>query len=240
MPGVGTIANVAGVAVGGCLGVLASRWITPRLRETLMVVMGVLVVFVGVSGTLQRMLVVGPDGGLATTGTWMAIVSLVLGSTAGELLDLDGLVERFGTWLRDRTGNGGDGEFVDAFVSASLTVCVGAMAVVGSIQDALLHDPSVLLAKMALDLVIVMVMAASMGRGCIFAAVPVGLFQGTIELLSGLVHPVMTTAALADLSLVGNMLIFCVGVNLLFDRKIRVANMLPALVVAVAWANLLG
>ena len=240
MPGVGTIANVAGVAVGGCLGVLASRWITPRLRETLMVVMGVLVVFVGVSGTLQRMLVVGPDGGLATTGTWMAIISLVLGSTAGELLDLDGLVERFGTWLRDRTGNGGDGEFVDAFVSASLTVCVGAMAVVGSIQDALLHDPSVLLAKMALDLVIVMVMAASMGRGCIFAAVPVGLFQGAIELLSGLVRPVMTTAALADLSLVGNMLIFCVGVNLLFDRKIRVANMLPALVVAVAWANLLG
>lgn len=79
-----------------------------------------------------------------------------------------------------------------------------------------------------------------MGRGCIFAAVPVGLFQGAIELLSGLVRPVMTTAALADLSLVGNMLIFCVGVNLLFDRKIRVANMLPALVVAVAWANLLG
>lgn len=240
MPGVGTIANVAGIAAGGCLGVLASGRITPRLRETLMVAMGVLVVFVGVSGTLQHMLVVGADGGLTTTGTWMAIVSLVLGSTAGELLDLDGLVGRFGTWLRDRTGNGGDRQFVDAFVSASITVCVGAMAVVGSIQDALLEDPGVLLAKTALDLVIVMVMAASMGRGCIFAAVPVGLFQGAIELLSGLLRPVMTTAALADLSLVGNMLIFCVGVNLLFDRKIRVANMLPALVVAVAWANLLG
>lgn len=89
---------------------------------------------------------------------------------------------------------------------------------------------------MALDLVIVMVMTASMGKGCIFSALSIGLFQGSIELLSGLLRPVMTEAALSNLSLVGNMLIFCVGVNLLFDRKIRVANLLPSLVIAVVWA----
>ena len=224
----GSLVNMLAIFAGCFVGVTLGRFIPERFNSAIEKGIALCVFYIGL------------DGVLAGSDTLVAILSMVLGVILGELLDLDGLVERFGTWLRDRTGNGGDGEFVDAFVSASLTVCVGAMAVVGSIQDALLHDPSVLLAKMALDLVIVMVMAASMGRGCIFAAVPVGLFQGAIELLSGLVRPVMTTAALADLSLVGNMLIFCVGVNLLFDRKIRVANMLPALVVAVAWANLLG
>ena len=236
MPGLGTIVNVLGVTAGGLVGLLAGGRLGERMRETLMVAMGVLVIYIAIAGSLQQMLVIGPDGAISTQGTMMAIASLGFGAVIGELADLDGKVERFGQWLRDRTGNSGDARFVDAFVTASLTVCVGAMAVVGAIQDALLADPSVLYAKMALDLVIVMVMTASMGKGCIFSALSIGLFQGSIELLSGLLRPVMTEAALSNLSLVGNMLIFCVGVNLLFDRKIRVANLLPSLVIAVVWA----
>lgn len=236
MPGLGTIVNVLGVTAGGLVGLLAGGRLKERMRETLMVAMGVLVIYIAIAGSLQQMLVIGPDGAISTRGTMMAIASLGFGAVIGELADLDGKVERFGQWLRDRTGNSGDAQFVDAFVTASLTVCVGAMAVVGAIQDALLADPSVLYAKMALDLVIVMVMTASMGKGCIFSALSIGLFQGSIELLSGLLRPVMTEAALSNLSLVGNMLIFCVGVNLLFDRKIRVANLLPSLVIAVVRA----
>ena len=236
MPGLGTIVNVLGVIAGGLVGLLAGGRLGERMRETLMVAMGVLVIYIAIAGSLQQMLVIGPDGAISTRGTMMAIASLGFGAVIGELADLDGKVERFGQWLRDRTGNSGDAQFVDAFVTASLTVCVGAMAVVGAIQDALLADPSVLYAKMALDLVIVMVMTASMGKGCIFSALSIGLFQGSIELLSGLLRPVMTEAALSNLSLVGNMLIFCVGVNLLFDRKIRVANLLPSLVIAVVRA----
>lgn len=236
MPGLGTIVNVLGVIAGGLVGLLAGGRLGERMRETLMVAMGVLVIYIAIAGSLQQMLVIGPDGAISTQGTMMAIASLGFGAVVGELADLDGKVERFGQWLRDRTGNSGDARFVDAFVTASLTVCVGAMAVVGAIQDALLADPSVLYAKMALDLVIVMVMTASMGKGCIFSALSIGLFQGSIELLSGLLRPVMTEAVLSNLSLVGNMLIFCVGVNLLFDRKIRVANLLPSLVIAVVWA----
>ena len=236
MPGLGTIVNVLGVIAGGLVGLLAGGRLGERMRETLMVAMGVLVIYIAIAGSLQQMLVIGPDGAISTQGTMMAIASLGFGAVVGELADLDGKVERFGQWLRDRTGNSGDARFVDAFVTASLTVCVGAMAVVGAIQDALLADPSVLYAKMALDLVIVMVMTASMGKGCIFSALSIGLFQGSIELLSGLLRPVMTEAALSNLSLVGNMLVFCVGVNLLFDRKIRVANLLPSLVIAVVWA----
>lgn len=240
MPGLGTIANVLGVVVGGLVGLFAGNVLKDRMRETLMVAMAVLVIYIGIAGTLQKMLVVGPDGTLEAHGTMMAIASMGLGAVLGELVDLDSKVEIFGKWLRDRTGNSGDAAFVDAFVTASLTVCVGAMAVVGSIQDALLADPSVLFAKMALDAVIVMVMTASMGKGCIFSAVSIGIFQGTVELLSQLLRPVMTPAAISNLSLVGNMLIFCVGVNLLTDRKIRVANLLPALVIAVVWALVAG
>ena len=123
-------------------------------------------------------------------------------------------------------------------MTASLTVCVGAMAVVGSIRDGIYGDYSILAAKAVLDLIIVLVMTASMGKGCIFSAVPVGIFQGILTLLAALVEPLMTEQALSNLSLTGSMLIFCVGVNLLWGKKIRVANLLPAIFVAVAWAFL--
>jgi uncharacterized membrane protein YqgA involved in biofilm formation len=112
------------------------------------------------------------------------------------------------------------------------------MAVVGSIQDGISGDYSVLMAKAVLDLIIIMVMTASMGKGCIFSAIPVGLFQGSITLLAQLAEPLMTETAMNNLSLTGSMLIFCVGVNLVWGKMIKVANLLPAIFVAVAWAFL--
>ena len=155
---------------------------------------------------------------------------------AGELLDLDARFETLGTWLRDKTGSSGDARFVDGFVTASLTVCIGAMAIVGSIQDGLAGDWSTLALKGALDAVIVCAMAASMGRGCLFSALPVAVLQGSVTALATLLHPIMTQAALANLSLVGSALIFCVGVNLIWPRTFKPANMLPAVVIAVALA----
>ena len=125
---------------------------------------------------------------------------------------------------------------MEGFVTASLTVCIGAMAVVGAIQDGVYGDYSVLAAKAVLDLIIIIIMTASMGKGCIFSAIPVALFQGSITILSTFLEPLMTEAALSNLSLTGSILIFCVGVNLIWEKKLRVANMLPALLVAVAWA----
>ena len=110
------------------------------------------------------------------------------------------------------------------------------MAIVGSIQDGILGDWSTLALKGALDCVIVCAMAASLGKGCIFSALPVGIFQGTITLMARFIQPIMTEAALVDLSLVGSMLIFCVGVNLIWEHTFKPANMLPAVVVAVVCA----
>ena len=127
----------------------------------------------------------------------------------------------------------------DAFVTASLTVAVDAMSIVGAIQDGIAGDWSTLALKGAIDALLICTMTASMGRGCIFSAIPVLVFQGTITLLARLLQPIMTAAAVGNLSTVGSILIFCVGVNLIWGTKFRVANMLPALIVAVAAAFVL-
>ena len=233
MPGLGTIINVVLLVAGGLLGLAGGRFITPRIQDTLMKASGLCVLFIGLGGTMQKMLLI--DGkALATTGTTMLIVSFALGS----LINLEAAIENLGEWLKRKTGSEGDNEFTNAFVSTSLTVCIGAMAIVGSIQDGLLGDWSTLALKGALDCIIVCTMTASLGRGCIFSALPVAVFQGTITLFAGALSPIMTTTALNSLSLVGSMLIFCVGVNLIRPQTFRTANMLPSVVIAVIYALL--
>lgn len=108
---------------------------------------------------------------------------------------------------------------MDAFVTASLTVSIGAMAIVGAIQDGISGDYSTPALKAVLDMVIICVMSASMGKGCLFAAIPVGVLQGTVTLLAKAVQPIMTAQALSNLSLTGSILIFCVGINLLWEKS---------------------
>ena len=231
MPGLGTIINVALLVAGGLLGLAGGRFITPHIQDTLMKASGLCVLFIGLGGTMQKMLII--DGkALATTGTTMLIVSFALGSLIGEAINLEAAIENLGEWLKRKTGSEGDNKFTNAFV------CIGAMAIVGSIQDGLLGDWSTLALKGALDCIIVCTMTASLGRGCIFSALPVAVFQGTITLFAGALSPIMTTAALNSLSLVGSMLIFCVGVNLIRPQTFRTANMLPSVVIAVIYALL--
>ena len=236
MPGFGTIINVLFIIFGGTAGVLFGNKLSEKSRETLLLANAIAVLFIGISGALQHMFVLAGDGHLYTAGTMMMIASLSVGAIIGEFIDLEGKIERFGEWLKQRTGNSHDAGFVGAFVTASLTVCIGAMAIVGSLEDGISGDHSILLAKAVLDLIIVMVMAASMGKGCIFSAVPVGFLQGTVTAAAVLIRPFITDAAMNNLSLVGSILIFCVGVNLFWGKKIRVANLLPSLIIASAWA----
>lgn len=233
MVGLGTILNVAAIVAGGLIGLVFSRAISARYQQTLMQAIGVCVIFVGIGGAVQEM--VTADG-LQSGGTMMVVISYAVGSLLGEWIDLERRMEQFGTWLKIKTGNAREKQFVDAFVTASLTVCIGAMAIVGAIQDGLSGDHSTLALKAMLDMVIICVMSASMGKGCLFAAIPVGILQGAVTLLARAIQPLMTEAALANLSLTGSILIFCVGVNLLWEKKLKVANMLPSIVVAVILA----
>ena len=162
----------------------------------------------------------------------------ISGTVTGELLDLEGRLEQFGRWLKIKTGNSNEQGFVNAFVTASLTVCVGAMAVLGAIQDGISGDYTTLALEGLLDLVIICIMTTVLGKGCIFASVPVFIFQGLITLLARIIAPVMTDAALDHLALTGSMLILCVGINLLWENKLRVANMLPTILFSVIFAFL--
>lgn len=237
MAGAGTLINIAGILVGGLTGMTFGKIMKPRYQEILMLATGVCVLFIGMGGALENMLTI-TDGQLSSGGTLMIIICFALGSLLGEWLNIERQIARFGEWLKIKTGSRGDATFVDGFVTASMTICIGAMAVVGAIQDGIFGDYSVLAAKAVIDLILILVMTASMGRGCMFAAIPVGVFQGCITLLAKLIQPLMTEQALANLSLTGSIMIFCIGINLVWNRKIRVVNMLPTIVLAVAWAFL--
>ena len=237
MVGLGTIINTLAIILGGLGGLLFGRFLKESVQDALCKACGVSTLFLGIAGALEGMLTVEGTG-VVSGGTMLVIGCIALGSLIGALLNLEDGMERFGQWLKIKTGNARDTRFVDAFVTASLTVCIGAMAIVGSIQDGIKGDYSILAAKAVLDFIIIMVMTCSMGKGCIFSAIPVAIFQGSITALAGLIKPLMTDAALSNLSMIGSILIFCVGVNLVWGKKIQVANMLPAVVLAVAAAFL--
>lgn len=237
MTGLGTVINSASIVAGGLVGYFAGKFFRPEQQESLNKACGISVIFIAVAGAMQGMLKI--EGAEIVSGKSMLVVlCLALGTIMGELFGIEKGFENFGGWLKKKSGNSGDSTFVNAFVTASLTVSIGAMAVVGAIQDGLLGDFSTLAVKSVLDFIIVAVMTSAMGKGAVFSAVPVFVFEGAMTLLAKLLSPLMTPAALAYLSLIGSVLIFCIGVNLVWGKKLKVANMLPSVILAVSAAYL--
>lgn len=237
MTGLGTVINSASIVAGGLVGYFAGKFFRPEQQESLNKACGISVIFIAVAGAMQGMLKI--EGAEIVSGKSMLVVlCLALGTIMGELFGIEKGFENFGGWLKKKSGNSGDSTFVNAFVTASLTVSIGAMAVVGAIQDGLLGDFSTLAVKSVLDFIIIAVMTSAMGKGAVFSAVPVFVFEGAMTLLAKLLSPLMTPAALAYLSLIGSVLIFCIGVNLVWGKKLKVANMLPSVILAVAAAYL--
>lgn len=232
MIGTGTIANVLAIVIGGCIGMLAKGGLKAHYQEGILKAVGLAVLFIGASGALVGMLTV-ENGTLVSAGvgdTLAMVLALALGALAGEFIDLDRRMEQLGAWLKAKADRGGDSQFIQGFVTASLTVCIGAMAIVGSIQDWLTGNAATLYTKSILDFMLVMIFASIYGKGAVFSALPVGVLQGAVTLLAGLVAPVFSDSVIDNLSFLGNMLIFCVGVNLCFGTKFKLANLLPALV----------
>ena len=237
MIGLGTIINGAGIVAGGCVGHFTGRFFREAQQQSLNMACGISVLFIGIAGAMEGMLSISGTE-LASGKSMLVVLCLALGTIIGELMGIERGFECFGEWLKRKTGSSGDQGFVNAFVTASLTVSVGAMAVVGAIQDGLLGDYSTLAVKSVLDAIIIAVMTSSMGKGAIFSAIPVLVFEGCMTLLARLVSPVMTTLAVSYLSMIGSILIFCIGVNLIWGKKLNVANMLPAMLLAIVAAYL--
>ena len=150
MIGLGTLINVGGILLGGLLGALFGKTINVRIQETLMKATGLCVIFLGIGGAIEKMMTV-TETGLTSGGTMMIIGSFAIGSLIGEIWNIEKHLEHFGEWLKEKTKNDRDTKFVDGFVNTSLTVCIGAMAVVGAIQDGIAGDYSILAAKAVLD-----------------------------------------------------------------------------------------
>lgn len=191
MVGTGTLVNVAAIVLGGLLGLLVRGGLKEHYQDGILKAVGLAIVFLGASGALTGLLTV-EGGRLSTVGvrdTLAMVLAMALGALAGEFVDLDRHMEQLGAWLKAKADRGGDSQFIQGFVTASLTVCIGAMAIVGAIQDGLTGNAATLYTKAVLDFILVMIFASLYGKGAIFSALPVGVLQGDDNSVCGTALP---------------------------------------------------
>lgn len=230
----GTLVNGIAVTLGGLIGLLIRKGLPRRVEQTAMKLLGLAVFIIGVEGVITSMITV-QKGKLSADGSLMLIASLVLGGAAGELWDVDGGLNRCGKRIEARFGKEG---FAKGFINASLIFCVGAMAIVGALNDGLSGNPEILFIKSALDFICAIILGSTLGFGVIFSFIPVVLYQGGITLLSVWIAPLVSDALLNALCMVGYAIVMCIGINFLEFTVIRTANLLPALVVPILWEAL--
>ncbi|MEN6626963.1 MAG: DUF554 domain-containing protein [Candidatus Sumerlaeia bacterium] len=234
MIGTGTIVNTIAVIAGGIAGTAIKTGLSQRYRSIIMQAVGLSVVIIGVSGALQGIFRVTAKGAIDRGDIMLMIFSMVAGCIVGEWLDIEARLDSLGQWFQSKFARG-DGNFAEGFVTASLLFCVGAMAIVGALDDGLNGDTSTLFAKSILDGVSSIVFASTMGIGVAFSAVSVLVYQGAITLAAGFVKPWLTPEVIGQMSLVGNVLIMAIGINLLDIKKIKVGNMLPAVFIPLVY-----
>ena len=221
MIGTGTLVNAAAIIAGCVIGCLFKDGIPDKIQKTISIAVGVSVMLIGLLGVVDN-----------AGNTMLLVLSLVIGGVVGELIDFEAKFETLGEKIKKRfikEGSSSSATFVEGFVSASILFCVGAMAIVGSLNDGLLHDPSVLFTKAILDGITSVVMASSLGIGVGFSAGPILIYQGLITLLAGILEPVLTEELIRNMSFVGNAIIFCIGINFLWPKKVKVGNLFPAM-----------
>ena len=229
----GTLLNALGVVAGSLIGVALGRKIPKGLDEQILKVLGISTALIAITGIISAMFVVDTDAGrLVSSGGFLLLVSLVVGCVSGELIRIDERLNIFGKRVEQRLGASG---FARGFVSASLLFPVGAMAVIGPLNDGLTGDISVLVLKSALDFTASIILASTLGIGVLFSVIPLIIYQGTITLLAGVIYPFVSASLLNLISMVGYTIVLCIGINFVAGTNIRVANLLPALAVPVIY-----
>lgn len=211
----GAAVNSAAVAAGGLAGLFIGKLLPDRLQKALMSALALVVIGIAIPGIGQSQKPLVP------------ILSMVLGTIIGELLDLDRAVIRLGDWLQRKTG--GKGRFTDGFVNATMVFVVGAMSIMGGLNSGLIGDHTVLFSKSVIDCISALVFASTLGIGVVCAAVPVFLWEGLIAVLASLLSPLLGAEVIAEINAVGSLLLAAIGLNMLDITKIRLMNMVPAI-----------
>jgi uncharacterized membrane protein YqgA involved in biofilm formation len=240
MIGLGTIINVAAVILGSAIGLIIKNGLKERFQDILKQGCGVAAIFIGITGALSGLLYISDTGQIGTRNILLLVISIVVGSFFGELLNIEHhmehIGERFKKLVYTKRDPEKDNTFVEGFMTSTLVICVGAMAIVGSLQDGLTGDFTTLATKSVLDFVITIIFASTLGIGVMFSAIPLAIYQGTITLFAFLIADHMSDAMITNMSAIGSALIFCVGINLVFGKIIRVGNMLPAILIPIIYS----
>lgn len=223
----GSIINATVVVIGSAIGLLLKKGVGEKYEKAIMIALGISVLILGLNGVISSMATV-VDGVISTDGTIILIVSLVIGVIIGEWLKIDDRLNGLGDALEKKFKLG---NFSQGFVTATLIFCVGAMSIVGSLNDGISGDSSIIMVKSMLDGISSVILTAAMGIGVMFSAVPILLYQCGITLLASYISPLLSTELLNQICMVGYAMVICIGINFLNLTKIKTANFLPALLV---------
>ena len=226
---IGTLINAAAIILGTVVGLLLRKGIPQRFQDTIGQGQGLCVILIGLSSAIK------------TADVTCCIICMVIGSLLGALIDIEQRLNNLGMAIEHRVSpNGAEGSVARGFVTASLVFCVGAMAIVGSMDSGLRGDHSTLIAKSILDGVFALIFASSMGWGVGLSALAVLVYQGSIALLAMWIEPLLTTEIITEMSAVGGLLIMGIGLNMIYDKRIPVGNMLPAIFLPMAYLPLVA
>ena len=218
----GTIVNTIAIVVGGLIGLLFGQAFPEKIKKTVIQGIGLAILLIGGSMALQ------------TKNPLVIISSLVLGGIIGEWVDIELRLQNLGQWMERRFAKKGQGTgFTKAFVTTSLIYCVGAMAIMGSLESGLNGNHNILFAKSMLDGITALIFASSMGIGVLVSALPVFLYQGAITIAAGLLQGILSAQVIAEMSATGGLLILGIGFNILELKEIKVGNLLPAIFIVV-------
>ena len=219
----GAVMNAAAILAGGGIGLLLKNRVSEKSSQSVMRALGLCVCVIGIQGALN--------------GDFMLMaISLGLGTFLGEMLHIDCLLNKFGIFLQNKISKDGkDTTFGQGFVSATLLFCVGAMAIVGSIDSGLRGDYSTVIVKSILDAFASMVLASTLGAGVLFSALSVFFYQGSIELFASFLQDALTEEIITQISAVGGLMILGIGINLILGEKIKIANLLPGFIFAILY-----
>ena len=215
----GSIINGAAIAAGAVIGILGGKLLNERLKTAVISALALITIGIAVPNLM------------GSTKPLVPVLSLIIGTIIGELLDIDGAVNRLGEFLQKKVG--GHGKFTEGFVTGSLIFAVGAMAIMGALDSGIKGDHRILIAKSIIDLVSAVVFASTMGIGVAFSGITVFVWEGLITVLASVVAPYLTGTVIAEISFVGSLLIFATSFNLLGITKIKVLNMVPAMLLPI-------
>lgn len=212
----GTIVNALAIAIGSVIGVLFKKGIPEKLSFMLNNALAIGVIYVGIQGAVK------------TSNMLIVVLSLCIGAVLGELIDFDKKFKKLGDFLQSKVSKNDNSNFSEAFVSSTMLFCIGAMTIVGAIESGMKGNHEIYYTKAILDGVIVILMSASLGIGCMFSAFAVLVYQGTLTVTASFIAVLLTTAMIDNMSVTGSIIILAIGLNMLGITKIKIGNLILA------------